>query len=60
MREGGQAWPTEEQWQRLREADRLDELEPARRVTTDRDGRVSVTFDLPMPAMSGLRLTPLA
>jgi xylan 1,4-beta-xylosidase len=58
MRVEDQAWPTEEQWERLREADRLDQLEPPRQVEADQQGRVSVTFDLPMPSMSLLRLTP--
>jgi xylan 1,4-beta-xylosidase len=56
LRQGDQAWPTDEQWERLREADRLDPLEPPREVVADEQGRVSVTFDLPMPAMSFLRL----
>ena len=58
MREDGQDWPTPEQWERLREADRLDELEPARTVTASEDGVVVVETELPMPAMSQLLLTP--
>jgi xylan 1,4-beta-xylosidase len=56
LRQGDQAWPTDEQWERLREADRLDLLEPPREVVADEQGRVTVDFDLPMPAMSFLRL----
>ena len=59
LRGDGQAWPTEEQWARLREADRLEELEPEREVVTDADGTVAVTFDLPMPSMSRLGLRAL-
>lgn len=56
LRAPAQAWPTEEQWARLREADRLEELSPPHEVAADGDGSVSVTFELPMPAMSFLRL----
>ncbi|MGH3371305.1 MAG: GH39 family glycosyl hydrolase, partial [Nocardioidaceae bacterium] len=59
LRSDGQAWPTEEQWARLREADRLEDLEPEREVVTDADGTVAVTFDLPMPSMSRLGLRAL-
>ena len=31
LKEDGQDWPSDEQWAQLREADRLEELEPARR-----------------------------
>ncbi len=58
LRREGQDWPDEEQWASLREADRLDELEPASAVTADDDGVIEVTFDLPMPGMSLLTLTP--
>jgi len=59
LREGDQAWPDDEQWQKLREADRLELLEPAVDMVADDEGRVSVTFDLPMPSMSFLHLLPL-
>jgi xylan 1,4-beta-xylosidase len=58
LREADQAWPTDEQWDRLREADRLESFEPPHQVVADGQGRVTVTFDLPMPAMSFLRLVP--
>ena len=58
MREEDQDWPTEQQWERLREADRLDELEPPRTVTASEDGVVVVETELPMPSMSQLLLTP--
>ena len=58
MREQGQAWPDDSQWNLLRKADRLEQLAPPADVLADDRGRVSVTFTLPMPAMSSLRLTP--
>jgi xylan 1,4-beta-xylosidase len=58
LREGGQDWPTEQQWAALREADRLEALEPDRQVTADPDGHLVVELDLPMPAMSLVSLTP--
>ncbi len=58
LRRDGQDWPDEEQWAALREADRLDSLEPARPVVADADGGVLVEFELPMPAISLLTLTP--
>ncbi len=59
LRSPGQAWPTDEQWDRLREADRLETLEPSQRVASDEAGRVRVEFDLPMPGMSFLALAPI-
>jgi xylan 1,4-beta-xylosidase len=58
MREDDQAWPTDDQWAALREADRLEQLEPDRSVTADETGHVTVEFPMPMPAMSQLTLTP--
>ncbi len=58
LRDDGQDWPTDEQWEQLREADRLDELEPPRSVTAGDDGIVVVETELPMPSMSQLVLTP--
>jgi len=57
LREDGQDWPTDEQWDALRAADRLDELEPAREVTADDAGAVRLETELPMPSMSLLTLT---
>ncbi|HSE10271.1 MAG TPA: glycosyl hydrolase [Nocardioidaceae bacterium] len=57
MRDGDQAWPTDVQWEQLRAADRLEALEPSRQVTADEQGRVVLSFELPMPSMSLLRLT---
>lgn len=58
LREGDQAWPTDEQWAQLRAADRLEELTPETEVTADAEGRVSTTFMLPMPGISLLELLP--
>jgi len=58
LRDEGQAWPTDEQWEVLREADRLEELEPTDRVTADGDGVVRLGTTLPMPSMSLLTLSP--
>ena len=58
IKDADQAWPTDEQWSQLRAADRLDPLGPDETVVAGRDGRLEVTFDLPMPAMSFLTFTP--
>jgi len=58
MRDRDQAWPTDEQWARLHEADRLEELEPARTVSADDEGVIVLETHLPMPAMSQLLLVP--
>lgn len=55
LRDGDQAWPTEEQWQALRAADELTEEEPGK-VTADGDGVAEVAFRLPMPGMRLVRL----
>ncbi|MBD0292730.1 MAG: xylan 1,4-beta-xylosidase [Jiangellaceae bacterium] len=52
----GAEWPDEAQWAELRHADRLDELHPAQTVEP-RDQTV-VQFDLPMPGISFLELSP--
>ena len=54
---GGADWPDEDQWAALREANRLEELEPARRVEPE-GGVVEVAFDLPMPSVSLVELDP--
>ena len=53
---GGADWPDDEQWAALREANRLEELEPARRVEAE-GGAVELVFDLPMPSVSLVELT---
>jgi xylan 1,4-beta-xylosidase len=58
LRAEGQDWPTQEQWATLREADRLEVLEPDRELCADAQGSVVVECDLPMPAMSLVTLEP--
>ena len=54
---GGTEWPTDEQWETLRSADMLDELEAA--VSVDAPaGRVELGFELPQPGVSFLELSP--
>ena len=50
-------WPDEEQWTALRQANQLEELEPARRVEPD-SGVVELAFELPMPSVSLVELDP--
>jgi xylan 1,4-beta-xylosidase len=54
----GGDWPDDAGWDRLREADRLDDLEPERTVQVGADGRLALEFGLPMPAVSLLELVP--
>jgi xylan 1,4-beta-xylosidase len=54
---GGADWPDDHQWAALREANRLEELEPARRVEAE-GGAVELAFDLPMPSLSLVELVP--
>ncbi|MCP2341734.1 GH39 family glycosyl hydrolase [Actinomadura rupiterrae] len=49
------AWPSDEQWQRLAEANTLDEYGPPAEVS---GGTAEVTFTLPMPGVSFLEFTP--
>ena len=58
LKSDGQDWPTDEQWETLRDADRLEEMEPARAVSADSSGVVRVETVLPMPSMSLLTLVP--
>ena len=59
LREPGQAWPTDAQWETLRAADHLARLEPDRVVTADASGVVRLDVVLPMPSMSQLTLVPV-
>ena len=47
----------DDQWAALREANRLEELEPVRRVAAA-GGAVELAFDLPMPSVSLVELVP--
>ena len=51
----GAAWPRDGQWRELREMNTLEELVPPARVT---GGLVELAFELPMPGVSYLELTP--
>jgi xylan 1,4-beta-xylosidase len=53
----GADWPDDRQWEVLRRANRLEELEPPRPVTAD-GGTVEVVFELPMPSLSLVELVP--
>jgi xylan 1,4-beta-xylosidase len=55
---GGADWPDDHQWAALRQANRLEELEPARQVLAE-GGAVEVAFDLPMPSVSLVELVPI-
>ncbi len=54
---GSPDWPDSDGWARLREADRMAELEPLQPLEAP-GGRLALEFDLPMPGVSLLRLTP--
>jgi xylan 1,4-beta-xylosidase len=55
---GGTDWPDDAQWAQLAQADQLDELHPARSL--EPGDELVVGFDLPMPGISYLELTPEA
>ena len=54
---GDAAWPSDEQWDELMAGDVLEELEPPRAIAAS-DGRVELAFDLPMPSVSLIELSP--
>ena len=54
---GTSAWPDDKQWALLREANTLDELDPAT-LAAGEDGLLELVFDLPMPSVSCLELVP--
>ena len=51
-------WPDEAGWTALRQADRLEDLEPASTVDVV-DGSLARSFRLPMPAISLIELMPV-
>jgi len=53
----GRDWPDEAGWAALRQADELVDFEPVSTVPAP-DGTVSLTFPLPMPAVSLVELIP--
>ncbi len=54
---GTAGWPDDAQWQALADANVLEELAPAARLTPA-GGEVTLDFALPMPAVSYLELVP--
>jgi xylan 1,4-beta-xylosidase len=54
---GGEGWPEGAQWDTLGERDRLEDLEPMRTLATD-NGRLALTFELPMPSVSLIEVEP--
>ena len=54
---GGAEWPSGEAWAELADRDVLEDLEPER-VVSPSEGRVELSFDLPMPSISLIELTP--
>ncbi|MGW0198976.1 GH39 family glycosyl hydrolase [Nonomuraea sp. NPDC003201] len=52
---GGGDWPADEQWDKLHAANTLDELAPP---ATAAGSTVTLEFDLPMPGVSFIELTP--
>ena len=55
---GGGDWPDDAGWARLHEADRLEPLDPERDLRTADDGRVELSFAMPMPSLSLIELVP--
>ncbi|HSK53129.1 MAG TPA: glycoside hydrolase, partial [Clostridia bacterium] len=49
---GDDNWPDDFGWERLRERDRLEDLEPPASVAVGTEGLLRLTFALPMPAVS--------
>jgi len=54
---GGREWPNDDGWERLSARDHLEEFEPDRMMTADGNA-LGVTFQLPMPSISLIELTP--
>jgi len=56
---GGTAdWPDDGQWQQLAAGNRLEDLEPER-VVEAVDGSLDQAFELPMPSVSLIELSPI-
>ena len=53
----GADWPDDAQWQRVGAENRLEELQ-AGRVVEAASGSIELAFDLPMPSVSLIELTP--
>lgn len=52
----GADWPDDDQWRQLVGLDRLEDLEPERYAHTS-DGRLTLRFELPMPAVALIDIT---
>jgi xylan 1,4-beta-xylosidase len=55
--DGSRDWPDEGEWRSLAAADRVEELSPPEHVPV-RDGSVTLSFDLPMPSISYIEVSP--
>ena len=55
---GSAPWPSEKQWEALRELNTLDELVPPALGQAGSDGVLELAFHLPMPGVSCLELVP--
>ena len=55
---GDDPWPDDFGWERLRERDFLEDLEPPATIEVAADGSATFEFDLPMPAISLVELEP--
>jgi xylan 1,4-beta-xylosidase len=55
---GGGDWPEAAGWDALRQADHLEQLGPERSEVV-RHGRMALEFDLPMPSISLVEITPV-
>ena len=55
---GAPDWPDARGWERLRAADRLEDLVPPASTAVS-DGRLALDFELPMPAISLVEVVPL-
>jgi xylan 1,4-beta-xylosidase len=55
----GRDWPDDGRWQELHRRDQLEELEPSREVVAE-GGQLAIGFDLPLPGISLVELTPRA
>jgi xylan 1,4-beta-xylosidase len=55
---GGDPWPDDFGWERLRERDYLEDLGSHGEVDVGPNGRIHLEFDLPMPAISLIELEP--
>ena len=52
-------WPSNSQLAELHQKDALEMLEPARDLEADASGQCAVQFEMPMPSLSLLVMTPV-